>query len=270
MKILTKINLKMKKLLAFIVFLLFLILVWLSWGWYKDAVVCCGDIVEEVETPKNGPLIFECSANGKVITNELWPEKKKEIISGKKEGKKLLVLAPYFDEEKEDVAYERAKNVAKLFEPELTREDFVLYVRKSQNCEKSKDTLMHSTKFKWVTQNGDIMEYFDHTKIFYEFDSTKEVKDKYLKAYFDELALLLKETQQSVTITGHTDSTGTDEYNLKLGLERAEEFKGHLIERGTPDSKIITESKGKSMPIATNSTVEGEQKNRRVEIRINN
>ncbi|MCK5814890.1 MAG: OmpA family protein [Flavobacteriaceae bacterium] len=260
----------MKKTVVFIVFLLFLILVWFSWRWYKNTVVCCDNVVEEVETPKFGPLIFECSANGKVITNELWLEKKKEIISGKEEGKKLLILAPYFDDENDSIAYERAKNVAKLFEPELTREDLVLSVRKSLNCEMSRDTLMHSTKFKWVARDGDIVEYFDHTKIFYEFGSAKEVKDESLIAYFDKLALLLKETQQSITIIGHTDSTGADDYNLELGLKRAEEFKEHLLSRGIPEDKIITESKGKSMPIATNSTVEGEQKNRRVEIRINN
>jgi len=259
----------MKKLFAFIIFLLFLLLVWFSWGWYKDTVVCC-DKVEEVVMPEFGPLIFECSTDGKVITNELWPEKKNEILAGKKEGKKLLILAPYFDGEVEDDAYKRAEKVASLFEPELTRNEMVLYIRKGGDCKETMSNLMHESRYKWVTRNGDVMEYFDHTKIYYEFDSTKEVKDKYLKAYFNELAILLNETGQSVTITGHTDSTGTDEYNMKLGLERAEEFKEHLLSRGISDEKIITESKGKSMPIADNDTVEGEKKNRRVEIRINN
>lgn len=259
----------MKKIISFVLFLVFLILVWCSWSWYKNTVVCCDKVEEVVIGPNYGPLIYECSLDGKVIVNELWPEKKKELLKGKKEGKKLLILAPYFNCENESVAYERSKKVVKLFEPELKRDDFVLYVRKSGDCEKSRDTLLHSTKFKWVTRNGDIMEYFDHTKIFYEFDSTKEVKDKYLKAYFDELAILLKETGESLTITGFTDSTGSDAYNLKLGLKRAEEFKGHLLKRGIPEDRVITETKGKSMPIATNDTVEGEQKNRRVEIRIN-
>lgn len=258
----------MKKLIAFIVFLLFLILVWYSWGWYKDTVECC-DEVEEVVSPKYGPLIYECSNNGKVITNELWPEKKKEILAGRKEGKKLLIVSPYFNGENEDLAYLRANNVGLLFEPELTREDVVLYVRASEDCEATKVNLMHETQIKWVTQNGDIMEYFDHTKVYYEFDSTQEVKDKYFKAYFDELTILLEETGKTVTITGHTDSTGTEEYNMNLGMERAIEFKGRLLKRGIPEGQIIVETKGKSMPIASNDTVEGEKQNRRVEIKIN-
>lgn len=257
----------MKKLLAFIIFLLFLLLIWFSWNWYKDTVVCCGE-AEKIVQVEYGPLIFDCNSD-KVITNKLWPEKKREILARKKDGKSLLIVAPYFEGESKEKALARAAQVAKLFKPELTDNQMVFGVRKGGNCENSKLNLMHESRYKWVTRNGDIEEFFNHTNVHYKYDSTAEVKQANINAYFDDLAKMLKETGDSVTVTGHTDSDGTAEYNMKLGLERANEFKTHLISRGVSDDKIKVESKGKSMPIASNATKEGKQDNRRVEIRIN-
>jgi len=257
----------MKKLLAFIIFLLFLLLIWFSWNWYKDTVVCC-DNTEKIVQVEYGPLIFDCNSD-KVITNKLWPEKKKEILAGKKEGKSLLIVAPYFDGEDEGKALIRAIEVAKLFKPELSDNEIAVDVRKAGNCEKTKINLMHESRYKWVTRNGDIEEFFDHTNVHYKYDSTAEVKQANINAYFDDLAKMLKETGDSVTVTGHTDSDGTAEYNMELGLERANEFKTHLISRGVSEDKIKVDSKGKSMPIASNATKEGKKDNRRVEIRIN-
>ena len=69
-----------------------------------------------------------------------------------------------------------------------------------------------------------------------------------------------------ITLTGHTDSIGTDAYNNKLGLRRAEAVKEYLVSHDVPADRIKTESKGKTQPIATNKTAEGRAKNRRVDI----
>ena len=69
----------MKKVLSLIVFLLFLLLIWFSWNWYKDVVLCC-PVDNIIVKERYGPIIFDC-VTGEVITNDLWPEKKKEILS---------------------------------------------------------------------------------------------------------------------------------------------------------------------------------------------
>jgi outer membrane protein OmpA-like peptidoglycan-associated protein len=72
----------------------------------------------------------------------------------------------------------------------------------------------------------------------------------------------------NLSIEGHTDSTGSDEFNQKLSEQRAESVRKYLIEQGLPDSSLTATGFGKSMPIADNSTAEGRQQNRRVEIII--
>ena len=260
----------MKKLLAFIVFLLFLLLLWLSWGWYKDTVVCCGEGNGITEQVNYGPLVFDCTNAEKVVTNDLWPEKRKEILDLRKSGQNLLIVAPYFDGENESKAMMRALAVANLFKPDLTDEEITVNIRKGGDCEKTKANLMHESRYSWFTRTGNVVRYKDFTAINYEYDSTQEVPQGDIVAYFDELATELKESGKSVTLTGHTDSDGEAAYNMDLGLKRAEEFKKHLLNRGVSEDKIMTESKGESMPIATNSTPKGKKQNRRVEIRINN
>jgi outer membrane protein OmpA-like peptidoglycan-associated protein len=67
-------------------------------------------------------------------------------------------------------------------------------------------------------------------------------------------------------VEGHTDSTGSDEFNQKLSEQRAEATRSFLIEQGLDEGIITARGFGKTMPIADNSTAEGRQKNRRVEI----
>jgi outer membrane protein OmpA-like peptidoglycan-associated protein len=70
----------------------------------------------------------------------------------------------------------------------------------------------------------------------------------------------------NLDIEGHTDSTGSDEFNQKLSEQRADTVRKYLIEQGLPDSSLTAAGFGKSMPVADNSTAAGRQQNRRVEI----
>lgn len=70
-------------------------------------------------------------------------------------------------------------------------------------------------------------------------------------------------------IEGHTDSIGSEEYNLRLSQSRAESVRDYLAQAGLPSSRIIaTRGMGKSQPVADNSTAAGRQVNRRVELII--
>jgi OOP family OmpA-OmpF porin len=86
----------------------------------------------------------------------------------------------------------------------------------------------------------------------------------------DEAAQKMKENPNlSVEIEGHTDSVGTDLYNLGLGKRRAEVVKGYLVLRHQVDPKRMTSlSYGEARPIADNRTSEGRALNRRVEFKV--
>ena len=89
------------------------------------------------------------------------------------------------------------------------------------------------------------------------------------QATLDKLAGQIKSiTLEVVVAVGHTDSIGTDAYNMALGQRRAEAVKAYLVKRGIDTNRIYTESKGKSNPVASNATAEGRAKNRRVELEI--
>jgi len=71
-----------------------------------------------------------------------------------------------------------------------------------------------------------------------------------------------------IDIYGHTDSTGSDAYNLDLSQRRADAVARYLTSRGVSSARIQTKGMGESVPVADNNTAEGRALNRRVEIKI--
>jgi OOP family OmpA-OmpF porin len=67
---------------------------------------------------------------------------------------------------------------------------------------------------------------------------------------------------------GHTDSIGSNAYNQRLSVRRAEAIKSYLVSKGVEANRIYTEGKGEKQPVASNKTKEGREKNRRVEIEV--
>jgi outer membrane protein OmpA-like peptidoglycan-associated protein len=78
--------------------------------------------------------------------------------------------------------------------------------------------------------------------------------------------ILLTHPTLRVSVEGHTDSTGSDEYNLKLSQRRADSVREYLIENGISSSNIEAHGMGKDQPVASNDTAAGRQQNRRVEM----
>lgn len=72
----------------------------------------------------------------------------------------------------------------------------------------------------------------------------------------------------SVVVEGHTDNTGSDEHNKALSLARAESVRQALIRLGCRPDRLSAEGFGSSRPVADNSTPEGRQLNRRVELHL--
>ena len=101
------------------------------------------------------------------------------------------------------------------------------------------------------------------------FDFDKSVIKTEGKKVLDGVVDRLKDINLEVIIAvGHTDSIGSDAYNMKLGMKRAEAVIEYLIGKGIKKDQITAESKGKREPIADNKTASGRAQNRRVVVKV--
>ena len=107
---------------------------------------------------------------------------------------------------------------------------------------------------------------FDSGRLNFDFDKSV-VKPQ----YFELLRNVKDYAEQNdfkLTIIGHTDSKGTDAYNMALGMRRANAVKAKLLEFGLDPARILgVESRGESEPIAPNDTEQGRFENRRIEFK---
>jgi outer membrane protein OmpA-like peptidoglycan-associated protein len=86
-------------------------------------------------------------------------------------------------------------------------------------------------------------------------------------ANLDQDVATLKEWGDvNVEVAGHTDSIGTDEYNMGLSLRRANSVRNYLVGKGLPADRLVVKGYGESQPVAGNDTPEGRFQNRRVEL----
>ncbi|MBI4791372.1 MAG: OmpA family protein, partial [Deltaproteobacteria bacterium] len=101
-------------------------------------------------------------------------------------------------------------------------------------------------------------------KVLFDFD-----KDNVLPREQDELdefaAFMKAHPQTTAVLEGHTDNYGSEAYNNKLSMRRAESVKKYLVKKFNIDpARLTTKGYGFSRPLATNKTVDGRQENRRV------
>ena len=85
----------------------------------------------------------------------------------------------------------------------------------------------------------------------------------------NSVALVLKEYDKTIIeVMGHTDSTGSEAYNQKLSERRAASVGKYLAGQGIDSRRVVPQGFGPRSPIASNTTAEGRQQNRRVELRL--
>jgi len=102
--------------------------------------------------------------------------------------------------------------------------------------------------------------FFDYNKATIRSESTAEL---------DRLEKVLVENPTiKVEISGHTDDVGGDAYNLDLSEQRAQSVVAHLESKGIASDRMIAKGYGETQPLATNTTPEGRQENRRTEFKI--
>jgi outer membrane protein OmpA-like peptidoglycan-associated protein len=102
-----------------------------------------------------------------------------------------------------------------------------------------------------------------------EFETGKSVIRTSSYISLDELAqMMIKRPEFRLLLSGHTDNVGKPETNMNLSKNRTMAVKDYLIKKGIDESKIKTEWFGHTKPIADNSTADGRQRNRRVEMKL--
>lgn len=104
--------------------------------------------------------------------------------------------------------------------------------------------------------------------VHFDFDKYNIKKDSY--GILDDVASVLKSNPQikKLQIEGHTDSIGSDAYNMKLSDRRANSVRQYLVNKGIDANRLVSVGYGESRPIATNKTAAGRAKNRRVEFNV--
>ncbi|MEJ8819027.1 OmpA family protein [Lacibacter sp. H407] len=100
------------------------------------------------------------------------------------------------------------------------------------------------------------------------FETNSDVLKVASLSRLDELVLILREYENAkLTIEGHTDSQGADDFNMTLSEKRSASVRKYLIEKGISESRLMSKGFGESTPIADNKTAAGRAKNRRVELK---
>ena len=101
------------------------------------------------------------------------------------------------------------------------------------------------------------------------FDVDKSnLKDPYKGELSKLAAILNKYDDTNILLAGHTDATGSDEYNLELSRHRAGSVANYLASQNVNRARFSTDGYGKTDPVASNETAEGRAQNRRVEVAI--
>lgn len=119
-----------------------------------------------------------------------------------------------------------------------------------------------------VQREGDMLALTFKSDVTFDVNSST-IRQGFHSELVQVAQVLAKYPQTTIRVEGHTDSTGSEAYNLSLSERRAASVKNALVQYGVNASRINAVGLGEGSPIADNNTEYGRQQNRRVEIRIN-
>ncbi|MBK8620899.1 MAG: OmpA family protein [Saprospiraceae bacterium] len=244
----------------------------LGWLLYRDQQLCClTDTQSSVSAIKSGPLLFYW-AKSEPVTGPGLSFLVDSLSGLVGDNQKLEIIAWYCSDEKgiispDSLAIERAQKT-RLFFKNLTDNQCILSTKEVDCSLLDKQNVFEGLEFGIRTITRNIIETENETLIYFPSNSTDKLNTTDVETYLDKVALVVTAGEKKIRLTGHTDNVGPEEPNLKLGLERAEIIKKHLISKGVNESDISVDSKGELMPVADNNTAEGRAKNRRTVLQI--
>lgn len=195
---------------------------------------------------------------------------------------RLEVYGNYYPDEPapedfENMGFARAEKIAMMLQPEIPLDRIDRLSRRLDDEVPATDSRWEAGIGRFVMDMSDdddddggdgggdeIVELDSNTiTIRFPFRESTQTLSSGTENYLQKLAQRLQQTEERVTITGHTDNVSSDAFNMGLGQRRADFVKGRLVAYGAPANRISTRSEGESNPEATNSTSAGRAKNRR-------
>jgi outer membrane protein OmpA-like peptidoglycan-associated protein len=118
-----------------------------------------------------------------------------------------------------------------------------------------------------VTRVGDSIVLNMPSNVTFQTDSA-DLRPEFFDVMSSVALVLIEYDKTLVNVAGHTDSTGSDDYNLRLSQRRADSVASFLRSQGVDGLRLQTYAFGETQPIASNDTPSGRQLNRRVEISL--
>jgi len=135
------------------------------------------------------------------------------------------------------------------------------------NQEKDMRDALATSEAAAVSREGNLLSVTFKGDVTFDTNSTELRTESYFEV--NRIAdILNKYPDTFIRVEGHTDSKGFSGYNMNLSKQRSNTVKTVLVQRGVDDSRIEVVGFGATLPVATNDTEAGRQKNRRVEIKI--
>ena len=243
----------------------------------------CGDpipdSVEElvVEAPDDRPLVFNW-ASPDAITRPSFAAYRDSIMATVPEGGTLEIIGLYCEGEEApegfaNMGLARADKVKALFSEFISEDRISVSSQLTAKADDAETNPFNGVNFAafdpTVEEEAEIIEVDNRITILFPYSSAKKEANPAVDEYLTKLAERLSQTEETVSITGHTDNTGPDDSNMKLGRARARHVQDILLSKGIDKSRISIDSKGESEPIADNETDAGRRRNRRAELVLN-
>ena len=130
------------------------------------------------------------------------------------------------------------------------------------NCIIQNDCVRTDTVYQQLMQNGKFV-----IQDIYFYNNKYLLEESYQK--LDTLAICLKQNEAiEILIIAHTDSDGTEQFNMRISENHANAVMKALIDKGISPDRLKAEGRGENQPLVSEETIEGKAINRRIEIEI--
>jgi outer membrane protein OmpA-like peptidoglycan-associated protein len=233
---------------------------------------------DTVPAVDNRPLVFKWST-ADAITRQTFPAFRDSILRAIPDGALLEIVGLYYAGEAApegfaNMGLARAAQVKALFVPPFDAARVVETSREISTLpagiqEQLFEAASFSFKLPVPTDTVEVVEVGNTITILFPYGSSTREPDPRVDEYLGKLAERLKQIEETVSITGHTDDAGSAEFNMALGMRRAEHVRDILVSKGVNKNRFSLDSKGESQPVASNETEEGSRQNRRVVLVLN-
>ena len=253
---------------------------------------CCEEAVVDPitapieETVDDNFAVYTTTGAAAVSAGSLWPETRDRLAAeyAQNPDRMLDVYGRYYASEPAPAGFEnmglaRAADIRDLIvaETDIPADRINLLARRLDGDAPADGDRWDAANFNYSElrdadagdDRAEVVELDeDEILIRFPFNASTKNLEANVTDYLDRLAERIQQTNERVTITGHTDNIDTDEFNMRLGQRRADFVRDILVRNGASANLITTRSEGESSPTASNATAAGRAQNRRAVVRL--